>query len=93
MWADVNVPGTPTYNGNYPTSEVVIYNAVNSAQLADFDQLAAMQNASNWQWYLLGMSSYAFVVIRGELTESSHSCLDGSLHCWKSSWQAELPQQ
>lgn len=56
-WEDVNVPGTPTYDGNYPTSAVTIYSPQNAHSLGDLNQAAAMQNAANYQWYLYGMSS------------------------------------
>jgi hypothetical protein len=61
MWSQVNQIGTPTYNGNFPTSAVVAYNAPNTESLAQLSPLAALQNASNYQWFVMGKSSKSVI--------------------------------
>ncbi|KAF2181158.1 hypothetical protein K469DRAFT_692386 [Zopfia rhizophila CBS 207.26] len=51
-WGLANQPGTPTYNGNFPTSGGGLYSPQNANSLAQFNQLAAMQNAANYAWYI-----------------------------------------
>ena len=53
-WESVNQLGSPTYDPALPTSDTVIYSAPEASALAQHAQLAAIQNANNYTWYLLG---------------------------------------
>jgi hypothetical protein len=54
-WALANNPGSPTYNGAFPTSSTpILYTAQQASQLASFNQFAAMRNAANYQYFLFG---------------------------------------
>jgi hypothetical protein len=54
-WALANIPDTPTYNGNFPTSaQPTLYRPEQASQLAALGQAQAMQNAANYQWFLWG---------------------------------------
>lgn len=58
-WNQVNGLG-PNQNPNYPSNDNAIYTPSRAIDLAALNPAAAIQNASNYQWYIMGMQKLFF---------------------------------